>query len=54
VGAAFGNAIAPHNIVAGAAAVGATGREGEIMRRTLPACALVLVLAGLLALALVS
>jgi len=52
VGAAFGNAIAPHNIVAGAAAVGATGREGEIMRRTLPACVLVLLLSGLLALGL--
>lgn len=54
VGAAFGNAIAPHNIIAGAAAVGATGREGDIMRQTLPACALVLLLSGLLALALVS
>jgi len=49
VGAAFGNAIAPHNIVAGAAAVGVTGREGEILRSTLPACALVLLLCGLLA-----
>jgi lactate permease len=51
VGAAVGNAICPHNIIAGAAAVGAAGREGEIMRRTLPACALILLAAGLLALA---
>lgn len=51
VGAAVGNAICPHNIIAGAAAVGAAGREGEILRRTLPACALLLVAAGLLVLA---
>lgn len=36
VGAAAGNLIAPHNIVAGAATVGLIGREGDILRRTLP------------------
>lgn len=36
VGAAAGNLVAPHNIVAGAATVGLVGREGEILRRTLP------------------
>ncbi len=36
VGAAAGNLVAPHNIVAGAATVGLVGREGEILRRTFP------------------
>ncbi len=36
VGAAAGNLVAPHNIVAGAATVGLLGREGEILRRTMP------------------
>ena len=53
IGAAIGNAICPHNIVAGAAAVGAAGREGEILRQTLPACVLLLLLAGVISLALV-
>jgi lactate permease len=52
LGAAIGNAICPHNIIAGAAAVGIAGREGEIMRRTLPVCAIFLVLAGALTYAL--
>jgi len=50
IGAALGNAICPHNIIAGAAAVGAVGREDEILRRTLPVCALLLAAAGALAL----
>lgn len=37
-GAAIGNIIAPHNIVAGAATVGLVGREGEVLKRTLPVC----------------
>ncbi|MCB4824809.1 L-lactate permease [Roseicella aerolata] len=54
-GAAIGNIICPHNIVAGAATVGLAGREtGEVMRRTLPACALYTVLGGALVLALVT
>lgn len=53
-GAAVGNIICPHNIVAGAATVGLAGREtAEVMRRTLPACALYTALGGLLILALV-
>ncbi len=37
-GAAFGNVVAPHNIIAGCATVGLAGREGEILRGTaLPA-----------------
>ncbi|TVS03763.1 MAG: L-lactate permease [Rhodobacteraceae bacterium] len=35
VGAAIGNAIAPHNIIAGTATVGLTGRDGEVLRYTL-------------------
>ncbi len=35
VGAAIGNAIAPHNIIAGTATVGLSGREGEVLRQTL-------------------
>jgi lactate permease len=39
-GAAVGNVLAPHNIVAGAAAVGLAAQEGPILRRTaLPALA---------------
>ncbi len=48
-GAAVGNAIAPHNIVAAAATVGLAGRESEILRRTLPVTAGYLVLGGALA-----
>ncbi len=53
-GAAVGNAIAPHNIVAAAATVGLAGRESEILRRTLPVTAAYLVLGGVLALVLTS
>jgi lactate permease len=48
-GAAVGNAIAPHNIVAAAATVGLAGRESEILRRTLPVTASYLALGGALA-----
>ncbi len=34
-GAAMGNMICPHNIIAGGATVGLGGREGEVLRRTL-------------------
>jgi lactate permease len=46
VGAAIGNIIAPHNIVVGAAAVGIIGAEGQVLRRTLPICAVYVVIAG--------
>lgn len=36
VGAAAGNLIAPHNIVAGAATIGLVGKEGEILKKALP------------------
>jgi lactate permease len=38
VGAAVGNILSPLNVIAGAATVGLVGREGAIMRLTLPAC----------------
>lgn len=46
VGAAIGNIVCPHNLIAAAAAVGLAGRESELLRRTLPACLAVLLLTG--------
>lgn len=37
-GAAIGNMVCPHNIIAGAATVGLVGREGEVLRRTAVIC----------------
>ncbi len=48
-GAAVGNIIAPHNIIAGCATVGIAGQEGDVMRRTLGACAIYLIAGGALA-----
>jgi lactate permease len=49
-GAAVGNIICPHNIVAAAATVGLTGREAPVLRRTLPLTLGTLLAGGLLAL----
>ncbi|MEM7489993.1 MAG: L-lactate permease [Pseudomonadota bacterium] len=47
-GAAIGNVVAPHNIVAGAAAVGLAARESAILRQTgLPALAVLAAAGGL-------
>lgn len=54
VGAALGNAIAPHNLIAAAAIVGLAGRESEILRRTLPVTVPLVVAAGAVALVLVN
>jgi lactate permease len=51
-GAAIGNVIAPHNIVAGAATVGLVGREGSVLKTTLPVCLAYASMGGLLMLAL--
>jgi lactate permease len=51
-GAAVGNIICPHNIIAGGATVGLNGAEGEVLRRTLPACAIYAALGGTLTLLL--
>ncbi|WP_374615046.1 L-lactate permease [Sphingorhabdus sp.] len=47
-GAAIGNIVAPHNIISGAATVGLVGREGEVLKRTLPACLLYTFAGGVL------
>ena len=51
-GAAVGNMICPHNIIAGGATVGIAGQEGVILRRTLWPCLVYAMLGGLLALLL--
>lgn len=51
LGAAIGNAVAPHNLIAGAATVGLAGGEGPVLRLTvLPVLAYVLGAGALLAL----
>lgn len=47
-GAAIGNSVALHNIIAGAATVGLQGGEGEILRKTAPVCVVCLAAAGIL------
>jgi lactate permease len=49
-GAAVGNIIAPHNIVAAVATVGLTGQEGKVLRTTVPTALAYLALGGVLAL----
>ncbi|SFQ02167.1 L-lactate permease [Tranquillimonas alkanivorans] len=46
-GAAIGNVIAPHNIIAGSATVGMIGREGDVLTRTSGVCAVYVALGGL-------
>lgn len=50
-GAAIGNIIAPHNIVAGAATVGLIGREGRVLKITFPLCLAYALAGGVLLLA---
>jgi len=45
-GGAIGNAIAPANIVMGASTAGISGKEGEIMRKTLPWTVVAFLLTG--------
>jgi len=54
VGAALGNAIAPHNLIAAAAIVGLGGRESEILRRTLPIALPLVAAAGVVALVIIN
>jgi len=53
-GAAVGNIICPHNIIAGAATVGLSGQEGGVLTRTAVACAAYAFAGGALVLALTS
>jgi lactate permease len=48
-GAAVGNIVCPHNIVAAVATVGLTGQEGVVLRRTFPVATLYVALGGVLA-----
>jgi lactate permease len=48
VGAAAGNMIAIHNVVAASATVGLLGREGQVLRMTIIPTAYYLIMAGLL------
>lgn len=50
VGAAAGNMVAIHNVVAASATVGLLGKEGQILRKTIWPCLYYVVFAGLLAL----
>ncbi|MFA9446599.1 L-lactate permease [Egicoccus sp. AB-alg6-2] len=52
-GAAVGNVVCPHNIVAAGATVGLTGGEGEVLRRTMAPALLYAVVGGLLVLVMV-
>jgi lactate permease len=47
-GAAVGNMVCPHNIIAGGATVGLAGREGEVMRATALACLIYTAAGGLM------
>jgi lactate permease len=53
-GGAIGNAIAPANIVMGASTAGINGKEGLIMRKTMPWTAAAFVLTGLLTVVMVA
>lgn len=49
IGGSLGSAIAPAKVLVGTAIVGLSGREGEVMRRTIPYCLGIVLLTGLLA-----
>jgi lactate permease len=51
-GSAYGNAIAPANVVLGTSIAGIKGQEGAVLRRTIPWTAIVVVLTGLSTIAL--
>jgi lactate permease len=53
VGGAAGNIICVHNVVAASAVVGLLGREGEVIRKTLPAFVYYALLPGALGYAIV-
>ncbi|MFW7414783.1 L-lactate permease [Demequina sp. SO4-18] len=48
-GAAIGNLICPHNVVAAAATVGLSGREGQVLTKALPIAGVCLVIIGAMA-----
>ena len=46
IGGSLGSSIAPAKVLVGTAIVGLSGREGEVLRRTLPYCILLVLLVG--------
>ncbi|WP_394827193.1 L-lactate permease [Pendulispora albinea] len=46
IGGALGSAIAPTKVLVGTAVVGLSGREGEVMKRTIPYCMALALLVG--------
>ena len=52
-GSAYGNAIAPANIVLGTSVAGIKGQEGSVLRLTMPWTIIVAVLTGIATIALV-
>jgi lactate permease len=52
-GSAYGNAIAPANVVLGTSVAGVKGQEGAVLRQTMPWTIVVAVLTGLATIALV-
>ena len=54
VGGASGNIICVHNVVAASAVVGLTGREGSVIRKTLPAFCYYALLSGALGYSIVN
>jgi len=47
IGGSLGSAMAPAKVLVGTAMVGLSGKEGEVLRRTIPYCLLIVLLAGL-------
>ncbi len=47
IGGALGSAIAPAKVLVGTAVVGLSGKENEVMRRTIPYCLLIVFLVGI-------
>ncbi|WXA82867.1 L-lactate permease [Pendulispora rubella] len=47
IGGSLGSSIAPAKVLVGTAMVGLSGKEGEVMKRTIPYCLLIVFLAGL-------
>ncbi len=47
IGGSLGSAIAPAKVLVGTAIVGLSGKEGEVMKRTIPYCLLIVLLVGI-------
>ncbi|MCH8479189.1 MAG: L-lactate permease, partial [Wenzhouxiangella sp.] len=50
IGAAIGNMVCPHNIIAAGATVNIQGNEGQVMKYTFPMAAILTTIAGVVAL----